>query len=47
MGDDLVGGGFGTTEPGEPVAVWCGFAGDDTVADNWGWVYGVNGEVGC
>lgn len=34
----------GPVEAGSPPVVWCGFAGDDVVSDNWGWVYGGPGN---
>lgn len=31
-------------QAGEKIPVWCGFAGDDSLSDNWGWMYGGPGN---
>lgn len=46
MRDDLVSVGNAPVPPGERIPVWCGFAGDDVISDNWGWVYGGAGDDG-
>lgn len=51
-GRDIFGGGttgddewyIDVQPPGAPISVWCGFAGDDHLADSWGWVYGGPGD---
>jgi hypothetical protein len=46
-GDDLVmSNGTSPVPAGEPIPVWCGFAGNDTVSDSWGYVYGGSGNDG-
>ena len=43
-GNDIGNTGGSPVEPGEPIPVFCGFAGDDLVSDNWGYYYGGPGN---